>query len=182
MQARIHAVEPISRANGPGRRTVVWFQGCRMACPGCYNPETHDPEGGYLADTAALAQEIIARRGVIEGVSISGGEPFQQAGALADLLERVAAAGLSALVFTGFTREELDAREDARAVLAHVDVLVAGRYDAAQHVGRGLLGSANQRIHLLTDRYSRADVTDAPPREVIVHADGSVTITGVAPE
>lgn len=60
MRARLHAIEPHSRANGPGLRTVVWFQGCTLRCPGCFNPETHDPGDGCEADTETVAEEILA--------------------------------------------------------------------------------------------------------------------------
>ncbi|MFH1265139.1 MAG: 4Fe-4S single cluster domain-containing protein, partial [Planctomycetota bacterium] len=84
MKIRLHAFEPASRANGPGLRAVVWFQGCTLRCPGCFNPGTHNPLSGHESDTATLAAEILAIRRKIEGVSVSGGEPFQQPEALLD--------------------------------------------------------------------------------------------------
>ena len=77
MKLRLHAFEPGSRANGPGLRAVVWFQGCTLGCPGCFNPTTHDPGGGYDTDTESVAQPIRAA-GRIEGVSISGGDPISE--------------------------------------------------------------------------------------------------------
>lgn len=150
MKVRVHAFEPASRANGPGLRAVVWFQGCSLGCPGCFNPATHDPGGGDECDTETLAAEILARAARIEGLSVSGGEPFQQPEALLDLLQRLAAASLSRLVFSGYTLAEIQALPLGPATLRHVDVLIAGRYHAAQRTGHGLLGSANQQIHLLT--------------------------------
>jgi len=181
MRVRLHAIEPYSRANGPGLRTVVWFQGCTLRCPGCYNPGTHEPAGGYEADTEAVTAEILARADGIEGVSISGGEPFQQAEALLELLERLAGSPLSTLVFTGYTLAEIRALPLGPQVLSQVDALVAGPYDRTKQLGRGLLGSANQRLHLLTERHTQGDFHDVPGREVIVHRDGTVTISGIAP-
>jgi anaerobic ribonucleoside-triphosphate reductase activating protein len=67
------------------------------------------------------------------------------------------------------------------AVLAHVDVLVAGRYIRTQPRGAGLRGSANQEILLLSDRYSLADVEQTPPAEILIDAEGNVVISGVEP-
>jgi anaerobic ribonucleoside-triphosphate reductase activating protein len=101
MKFRLHALEPFSRANGPGLRAVVWFQGCTLGCPGCFNLATHDSQAGRHADTESLAAEILALGTRIEGISISGGEPFQQPEALLDLLSRLTNSHLSRLVFSG---------------------------------------------------------------------------------
>ena len=74
MRFQLHAFEPASRANGPGLRAVVWFQGCTLGCPGCFNPATHASHGGATADTVSLANEILLAGEPIEGVSISGGD------------------------------------------------------------------------------------------------------------
>lgn len=181
MKFRLHAFEPFSRANGPGLRAVVWFQGCTLGCPGCFNPATHDPHGGYESDTAWLAAEIPALAPPIDGISISGGEPFQQPDALLALLTRLAGSGLSRLVFTGYTLDEIHRCRLGPEILQHLDVLIAGRYDAAQRVAKGLLGSSNQQIHLLTGRHNLAQLATAPSRELILHRDGTVTNSGIHP-
>lgn len=181
MRLRLHAVEWASRANGPGRRAAIWFQGCTLACPECFNPQTHAASGGWLADTAPLAGEMLANAGGLEGVTISGGEPFQQPAALFDLLQRLNGSGLSRLVFSGYTLTEIRRMPLGTAILAHADVLISGRYVGARHLGRAMLGSANQRIHLLTNRYTVAELIRVPSCEVILHPDGSYTVTGVAP-
>jgi len=76
-----------SRANGLGLRAVVWFQGCTLGCPGCFNPITHDPEGGSLANIKELTEQILPSGTRIEVVTILGREPFQQPDALLHLLE-----------------------------------------------------------------------------------------------
>lgn len=180
MNLRLHAFEPASRANGPGLRAVVWFQGCTLGCPGCFNPATHDPHGGYQSDTACLAAEILASAPQIDGISISGGEPFQQPDALLDLLTRLAGSRLSRLVFTGYTLDEIHRYRLGPEILRHLDILIAGRYDTSQRVAKGLLGSSNQQIHLLTGRHNLAELA-APPREWILHRDGTVTGSGIHP-
>jgi len=177
MKIRLHAFEPASRANGPGLRAVVWFQGCTQGCPGCFNPGTHDAGLGYQSDVESLVRQILTVPG-IEGVSLSGGEPFQQPGALAELVRRLRETPLSTLVFSGYPIETARARPKGQEILANIDVLVAGPYVQDRRMGAGLLGSDNQRLHLLTSRYQSADFAGLPASEVILHRDGSVTVTG----
>jgi anaerobic ribonucleoside-triphosphate reductase activating protein len=178
MEFRLHALEMASRANGPGLRAVLWFQGCTLDCPGCFNPATHDAAGGFQTDTTVVAARLLSKPNGIEGVSFSGGEPFQQPEALLDLLERMAGAGLSTLVFSGYALNEIQSQPLGPAILSRLDVLIAGRYVQSLHLGRGLLGSSNQQIHLLTGRYTPADVQSVPVWEVILHADGAATLSG----
>lgn len=181
MNLRIHAYEPFSRVNGPGARAVVWVQGCSLGCQGCFNPSTHDAHGGSDKDTADLETDIANLPSEIEGISISGGEPFQQPEALLDLLQRIDRTRLSVIIFTGYSLPEIHRISNGDSILQHVDVLIAGRYVHSRHLGRGLLGSSNQRIHLLTTRYKYSDFESIPCREVIIHADGTCTITGINP-
>ena len=176
----VHAELARSRANGPGERYCVWVQGCPLACPGCFNPETHDPAEHRLVPVPTLAARIVAAAPTLDGLTVSGGEPFAQAPALATLLGAVRrATGLSILVFTGYTLREIRADPTRARVLPHVDVLVAGRYVARQDRGRALLGSANQRIHLLTPRHSLEEVQATPELELHVARDGRVLASGV---
>ncbi len=178
---RLHAFEPASRANGPGLRAVLWTRGCSLGCPGCFNPETHSFDGGELVDVEELAGRVAAL-GNIEGVTVSGGEPLQQRPALLAFLRRLRErTRLSVLVFTGFSREEVRRLPEAEALLGCIDVLLAGRYDAARHLGRGLIGSANKTAHFLTDRYGPADLEAVPPAEVVITADGEVVASGIDP-
>lgn len=179
MIVRVHAIERGSRANGPGRRFVVWFQGCTLGCAGCFNPATH-AASGPLTTVDEVARALAAATEV-EGLTLSGGEPMQQAPAALELLLAARRRGLSTLMFSGYTREELGGQALGPAVLAHLDVLVDGRYRADVRAGTGLLGSSNQRIHLLSSRYTEADVTATPTAEVRIAADGTVVLTGVDP-
>ena len=180
MKIRLHGFEGSTRANGPGVRAAVWVQGCTIGCPGCFNPGTHDPGAGYEDDTELIAKRI-AGLGGIEGVSISGGEPLQQAAAVAHLVGLLRAESIPVLVFSGYTMAAIRTLPFGPEILAQIDVLVAGPYQEGRHSGAGLLGSANQRIHLLTTRHVVADFGRVPGREVIVHRDGTMTLTGVNP-
>ena len=179
MHLRLHAFEPASRANGPGLRAVLWLQGCTLNCPGCFNPATHDPEGGYETTVEETVREILSRKKQIEGVSFSGGEPFQQPEALLSLVTRIHAAALTIVIFTGYTLEEVNRMPLDPAILSHTDMLIAGRYEHAHHMDNNLLASENQKLHFLTSSYAPRDLHLLPATEVIVHKDGSITVTGL---
>jgi len=183
IQVNLHAFEPRSRANGPGLRAVLWFQGCTLGCPGCFNPATHDSEKAPDPFSPfSLVSRIQAEGDAIEGISISGGEPFQQAAALYALLEALRArTDLSVLVFSGYTIAEIRAQELGPSILGLVDVLVDGRYRAREHLAEDVRGSANQQIHLLTDRYCLKEVEATPAAEIVIDPSGAVLLTGVNP-
>jgi anaerobic ribonucleoside-triphosphate reductase activating protein len=180
-EVRIHAFEPRSRANGPGARFVVWFQGCTLGCPGCFNPTTHDPDAGRRMPVDALIGELTRARPGIEGLSLSGGEPLQQPAAARAVLDAARALGLSTLAFSGYTLDEIRGLPGGPDVLARLDVLIDGRYVAPDRLATGLRGSANQRIQLLTARYTLADVEATPVAEIRIGPTGDVVLTGVDP-
>jgi len=176
--ARIHAIDPRSRANGPGVRFVIWLQGCTLGCAGCFNPLTHAASGPETP-IADLVAQLAA--GGAEGLSLSGGEPMQQPAAALALVRAARALGRSTLMFSGYTIDEMRAIPEGVDVLANLDVLVDGRYVAGQRLATGLRGSANQRIQLLTDRYSLADVEATPVAEIVIGPTGELVFTGVNP-
>jgi anaerobic ribonucleoside-triphosphate reductase activating protein len=180
-EVRIHAFEPRSRANGPGARFVVWFQGCTLGCPGCFNPTTHDPAGGRRVPLDDLIGELTRAHPGIDGLSLSGGEPLQQPAAARALLDAARALRLSTLAFSGYTLDEIRGLPGGPEVLARLDVLIDGRYVAPGRLATGLRGSANQRIQLLTDRYALADVEATPVAEIRIGPTGDVVLSGVDP-
>jgi anaerobic ribonucleoside-triphosphate reductase activating protein len=159
----------------------VWFQGCTLGCPGCFNPATHDPGAGRGVALDTVIAELTRARPHIEGLSLSGGEPLQQPEAARALLEAARGLGLSTLAFSGYTIDEIRARPGGPEVLAQLDVLIDGRYVAGERLASGLRGSANQRIQLLTARYTRAEVEDTPVAEIRIGPTGDVVLTGVNP-
>ena len=177
MRLNLARALPRSAANGPGERFVLWVQGCPLACPGCWNPDTWAFKRRDLRSVEEVASTILTTEG-IEGVTFTGGEPFAQARALAALAERVRAAGLSVFVFTGYDLSELT-REEHRALLALTDVVVTGRYIEAERA-EGLVwrGSTNQRVHFLSARYSPTDMEGVAEVELHIHSDGGLTVTG----
>ncbi len=154
---RVAAVVPVTEAEGPGARFAVWVQGCAIRCPGCCNPHMFDPAGGTALGAAELLARLDAVRPQVEGVTLLGGEPFEQAAALAPFARGVRERGLSVVAFTGHLLEDLGEGRPPGSpeLLAQLDLLVDGPYRAGlPERSRRWSGSTNQRFHFLTGRYS----------------------------
>ncbi|MEV6109487.1 4Fe-4S single cluster domain-containing protein [Streptomyces sp. NPDC051940] len=177
---RLHGVLERSRANGPGTRFVVWTQGCDLGCAGCFNPGTHPDGDGSVQSVAELARQVAAGADGIEGVTVTGGEPLQQPDALREFVRLVRAeTGLGIIVLSGYSRTEIEHDPVRHAAVAGADLVVAGRYTAARHLGSGLRGSSNKTYWNLTGRYDVSTFDDIPQGEIVVAADGTWTLTGV---
>lgn len=178
----VAGVVPRTRANGPGLRAAVWVQGCTRGCRGCFNPETHAHRAARLLDPEALAAQLAATPD-LEGLSLLGGEPFEQARCSARLAAAARRRGLSIITWTGYPAAWLSRSTlpEVQALIAASDVLVAGPYRQAQREPRPRLwGSANQEVVHLTSRYTPEMLSRwSPPQavEVVVSPDG-VTWTG----
>jgi anaerobic ribonucleoside-triphosphate reductase activating protein len=184
---------PATQAEGPGVRAAVWLQGCAVHCPDCFNPQLWAPRGGVVTETAALADSWV-RQAVAagaEGVTLLGGEPFEQAGVAASIARAFREAGLGVMTFTGHPLERLTewahgGRDDIAALLAATDLLCDGPYlrDLPDSV-RPWVGSRNQGIRALSERYAddvRAIDADggADRVEVRIACDGTVAVNGWA--
>ena len=174
----IHAFKAISRANGPGRRAVVWTQGCSLRCPGCFNANTHDPGGGHTIDTIELARNIMPPGLTVDGVTISGGEPTEQPQAVLDLLRRLRPARLSRMMFSCHTLEQIRDTWHGPLILAELDVLVAGPFIKTAPSPLPLLGSRNQKIHFLSGRHTPEEFAQIPHMGIVAHKDGTLTMMG----
>ena len=143
---------------GPGDRAVLWVHGCCFDCPGCIAPGHRN--GPYQTATPEEMAQWFRKTGA-EGLTISGGEPMLQAGALAEMVVRIRRerdAGV--IVYTGFLYEQLleRAQQDPgiSAFLAQTDLLIDGPYREEEDHNEPARGSANQRLIHLTDRYRDA--------------------------
>lgn len=153
---RVAHIVDATEAEGPGRRFAIWVQGCPLRCPGCCNPEMFSERGGTERSVDDLISSVACTPD-IEGITLLGGEPFAQAEACAELARRVRELGLSVVVFSGYALDELRAPR-AQQLLAHTDVLFDGRYERdLPETRRRWIGSSNQQVHFLTDRYSPTD-------------------------
>ncbi len=137
-----------SIVDGPGLRLTVFVQGCPHRCPGCHNPQTHDFAGGKALSVAELVRQM-DENPLLDGLTLSGGEPFAQAEDCAALARAARERGLNVWCYSGWTLEELlrDQRPGVRELLELTDVLVDGPFLLEE---RSLTlkwrGSANQRV------------------------------------
>jgi anaerobic ribonucleoside-triphosphate reductase activating protein len=176
----LHAVIPSSRVNGPGKRLVVFFQGCRRNCAGCFNPQTHPikPKNMMTLKIESLFSSYL--KPSIDGITISGGEPFLQSAGLKELLKTARhEKALTTVVYTGFTIEEVLASNEMSPCLEFIDVLIDGVFDKNKKEPSLLArGSTNQRLHFLTGRYTPSDFYMPGKAEVLIAKDGTITGTG----
>lgn len=175
MLINVHSVIPFSKVNGPGNRMVVFFQGCDKNCPACFNPDTHSFETVNLYSPAGIFEKYPPTQ--IEGITVSGGEPFLQPNGLLELL-RVSKENhcLSTVVYTGFTYKELKQKPDGQACLEFIDVLIDGRYDESRKEPTLLArGSTNQKIYFLTNRYNKKYFFMPGKVEILIGKDGVIT-------
>ncbi len=171
-----------SEVNGPGCRAVIWVQGCLRECPSCFNPESWSFEIKELMPIDKLVEEITSNPRH-EGVTFSGGEPFWQAPALAELARKVKAKGLNVMSFTGFTLEKLQseyAPAGAQDLLAQLDILIDGAYIESLAINSpdSPVSSRNQRVHVFNPQLKDRITWASDQTEVHIFKDGSRIITG----
>lgn len=148
MEIRLAGTVSDSIVDGPGLRYVVFVQGCPRSCPGCHNPQTHDPLGGYLSTTESLLQEIKSDK-LLDGVTFSGGEPFMQPVPLTSMAEEIHKFGLNVIVYTGYCWEELIEanRDDWNELIKNVAVVIDGPFRRELRNWKlSFRGSSNQRF------------------------------------
>lgn len=151
------------RVLGPGERLGIWVTGCSFHCPGCMSPELQDYTAGNELDVQQLVEAAKMAPGPIDGVTISGGEPFDQPEELrklVTLLHRQITEDI--IIYTGYTLQQLKDRAcpDTNAVLAAIAVLIDGRYQEQNDDGKGLRGSSNQCIHVFRNPRRYAYMAD----------------------
>ncbi len=150
MPIRLFGVARESIVDGPKLRFVVFVQGCPHHCPGCHNPESHDPEGGYISSTTRI-WNAIKENPLLKGVTFSGGEPFLWGHELAAIGKAAREAGLDVMTYTGFTYEKLlekaKTEPAVKELLTVTNYLVDGPFVLAERdLNLKYRGSRNQRI------------------------------------
>ena len=148
MRISLSGVTGDSIVDGPGLRLTIFTQGCLHHCPGCHNPQTHDPEGGSWADTEDILAAA-AENPLLDGITLSGGDPFLQPVPCLALAEGAHKIGLNVWTYTGYTWEALLEENDAEklALLKETDVLVDGPFLLAERsLELRFCGSRNQRL------------------------------------
>lgn len=143
---RVAGLTNDSIVDGLGFRFVIFTQGCKHNCPGCHNPQTHSFDGGKVMDIKEI-EEQIARNGLLDGITFSGGDPFEQPEACAEIARWAKNRGLNIWAYTGYTYEQLLKKDEVKEFLDLVDVLIDGPFILAE---KSLLlsfrGSKNQRV------------------------------------
>ncbi len=172
---------PQSKVNGPGTRFVIWLQGCRLRCPGCVNHELWPHEPKQLLSVRQLYEQIVAIPDV-EGVTYSGGEPFEQAEGLDALSLMLKEAGLGVLSYSGYTYEELAASSDRHisGLLLALDILIDGPFEREQAAPLLWRGSRNQQVRFFTERYAEyaSQIDNEEVEMEFVLNEGGLGVTG----
>jgi len=164
-----------SAVDGAGRRSVVQVAGCSIRCAGCYVPETHERTNGRLVSIDEIIAEIDEQRERHDGVTILGGEPFDQAASLEILVEKLKAKNYHVAVYSGYTLESLSAREceSVNRILTKIDLLIDGAFDRNLTKNAGeYRGSSNQRLirypiskTKMTDEKTESTISDEKKRK-----------------
>ena len=149
-EIQIAGIVSESIVDGPGIRYVIFTQGCPHKCVGCHNPESHDYHGGFTMTDEKILTEI-KKNPLLDGVTFSGGEPFEQAQGLSYLAEQIKSLSLNVICYTGYTFEAILEKSqyssDWANLLSKIDILIDGKFDLSQ---KDLLlrfrGSKNQRV------------------------------------
>lgn len=147
MKINLSGITGDSIVDGPGIRLTIFTQGCPHHCPGCHNPQTHDPDGGSWADTEDILAAM-AENPLLDGITLSGGDPFLQPAPCTLLAEGAHKLGLNVWTYTGYTWEDLWEEHDPKklALLQETDVLVDGPFLLAERsLDLQFKGSKNQR-------------------------------------
>ena len=163
---------------GPGVRAVVWLQGCSLHCSGCWNKEmwSHAPHKLYTIDE--LWEALCLGEGQVEGVTLLGGEPLNQAIATRAIAKRAQSEGLSLVLFTGYELAEINDMGCAD-ILNDVDILITGRYvESLRTLEHQWIGSTNQEIHFLSTRYDEQILHNTNYMELEIGEQGDISLLG----
>lgn len=139
-----------TEAEGPYKRMAIWFQGCNILCEGCCNPELQEIKVAHLMTVQDVVDIAIKSKteNKIEGVTFLGGEPTLQEG-LVSLAKALAMEDIGTILFTGKRYDNL-----SNHLKSAMDLIVDGRFEANLiDENRNLVGSTNQQIIYVTDRY-----------------------------
>jgi anaerobic ribonucleoside-triphosphate reductase activating protein len=181
---RISTWSNATTTEGPGTRYALWVQGCSLRCRGCTNPNMFDPRRGIESEVQEIVNSIESaqQESSIEGITLLGGEPFEQPSALAEIAQAAHQRGLSVMVFSGYTLEEIRSSNHlgVQRLLEATDLLVDGRFeqDLLSHTRRWI-GSTNQRVHYLSARYAAHDMPEDSVQSIQIRMVGDqIEVTG----
>lgn len=184
MNLRINHIVKETKTEGIGIRYSIWVQGCSIRCKGCANRNMWSFSGGFLLEIDKIVTEIKSIQN-IEGITILGGEPFDQPEPIAELVEKIKKSGLSVIIFTGYQYEKLcnQSEKMVKKILNCTDLLIDGPYkEEQQDFSRPWVGSLNQRYIFLSNYYTEEDLKRQKTGqrfEVRIQKNGEVWINGI---
>ncbi len=171
-------IEPYSFIYGPGCRTVLWTQGCSIQCKGCWNTQMWSFEPKMQYSIHELLSQILENKPHIEGITLLGGEPLDQYQDTLELCQKTQENGLSVMLFTGYEMNEIE-EKNMQDILLCTDILITGRYDLTKRtLQHQWIGSTNQEIHFLTEKYSQYNVQNNNYVEITLTDTGALNILG----
>lgn len=168
---KLHNIIEHSTVNGPDNRFVIWVQGCPLNCAGCFNPLTHDMNGGFDMSISKLAEQI-NQTADIRGITLTGGEPLLQAESVSKLLDLVSK-DLDVLLFSGYTYEEIKGDSNKMKILYQIDAALLGRYN--QNLPHPFYG---KKLVLNGNRIKKEELKPWLNTEIIIQGN-NVQITGL---
>jgi len=175
-------IEEQSFIYGPGCRSVIWVQGCSIHCKGCWNKDMWGFNPKYIFTIPQLVEKIQREIPHIEGITLLGGEPLDQFQETFELLTACKKLNLTTMVFTGYEMNEIH-EKNMSSLLEVCDILITGRYvEALRTTHHQWIGSTNQEIHFLTDRYKDYAIRNANYVEVSIDEMGKIQILGFPDE
>ena len=177
----INRIEKSTRVEGFGTRYCIWVQGCSIRCKGCANREMWETTGGETYSVNDIIKDIECLGEKIEGITVLGGEPFDQPKGLYELTRKCQERGYTVILFTGFLYEGLLEQKEKRNILEYTDLLIDGPYvEEKKDFSRPWVGSANQRYIFLSARYSERDLKGIKNKlEIRISEKGNIMINGM---
>lgn len=166
---------------GPSPRYIIWFHGCDKHCPGCIAVDWNKKKEPEFNLSVRTILETIKSTPFLEGVTISGGEPFLQVDSLLELIQGLRSMGVGIIVYTGYQLSELINFRNLKIdeILMLIDVLVDGRYISLLDDDMPFRGSSNQIIHQFTNRYANFFAQNSTRKSIIGEKDGQELLTGI---
>ncbi len=166
-------IEFDSEIYGPGRRTVIWFQGCTLGCKGCWNIQFQSTLPNKLMERGQLLGLIKDHK---NDVTFLGGEPLQQSSNLLWLIRELSESGIGMMLYTGYEPDEIERNKEWSEICRTVDIIIPGRYvDSLRDTNLRWRGSSNQRIVF---NRNVIDVEEMNEVEIVIGSDGSVSCMG----
>lgn len=174
MKINVHQLEKCSTLLGPNKRYLIWFQGCDKNCKGCMSQLSRDLKIKNEIEVDDIVEDILKQD--VEGITISGGEPFLQIDGLTELVSKVKSKGLGVIVYTGYLYDDIKHLE----VMRDIDILIDGPYiDELNMNNDAYRGSSNQRIIALSDRYDLSEYQSHKRRAEITFDKDNIHLIGV---